>query len=135
MNEHETMTKPAQQNDTLTPATLAHAVAFFYTHASEPLSTRSIATIAGVTPNVLQQQFRTHFGLSPMQYLRQLRLEGVRAELLASDTTTRLPDIIRRWGFAHVGRFTDTYTECFDERPETTPRARTPLPTRTTVLN
>lgn len=133
MNERETAAEPNQPNDTLAPASLACAVAFFYTHASESLSTASVATIAGVTPNVLQQQFRKHFGLSPMRYLRQLRLEGVRAELLTSNTTTPLPEIVRRWGFAHLGQFTDAYTQCFDERPETTPRASTRRPTRTTA--
>lgn len=135
MNDREIMAESAQRNDTVAPAALARAVAFFYTLASEPLSTASVARIAGVTPNVLQQQFRTHFGTSPMQYLRQLRLEGVRAELLASNTTTHVPEIVRRWGYVHLGRFTDAYAECFNERPESTPRARTPLLASSTTPN
>lgn len=135
MKKRATMAESAQQNDVAAPAALARAVAFLYTHASEPLSTASVATIAGVTPNILQQQFRAHFGISPMQYLRRLRLEGVRAGLLASDTTTPVSEIVRRWGFVHLGRFTDAYSECFGERPESTPRARTPLLAASTSLN
>lgn len=128
MQQHDNAAGPAEPDDrAAVPASLARAAAFIYTHPAASLSTASIATVAGVSPHTLENQFRAHFGVSPMQYLRQLRLEGVRAELHASDTATPLPEIARRWGFAHLGRFTDTYTAHFGQHPEAAPRAHEPL--------
>ncbi|TDW63522.1 helix-turn-helix protein [Curtobacterium sp. PhB25] len=52
-----------------------------------------------------------------MQYVRQLRLEGVRAELGPTSTGADVGVIARRWGFAHLRRFTDTYIGYFGEAP------------------
>ncbi|MBF4609583.1 helix-turn-helix transcriptional regulator [Curtobacterium sp. VKM Ac-1393] len=128
MQDHENIVGPGEPDDgAAVPASLARAVAFIDTHPAASLSTASIASVAGVSSHMLENQFRTHFGVSPLQYLRQLRLEGVRTELHASDTATPLTEIARRWGFAHFGRFTDTYTTHFGQHPEAAARAHDSL--------
>lgn len=114
-NEHSTGL-PTPIN-TPVPASLAIAVAFIYTHAADSLSAGTIASVADLSMWESQQQFIAHFGVAPMQYVRQLRLEGVRAELGPSTTGTDVEIIARRWGFAHLGRFADTYIDHFGKDP------------------
>ncbi len=92
------------------------AVAYISTHVAEPLTTETIARAAGVSPGESQRGFRTRFGISPMQYVHRLRLEGVHAEL-QSTTDEPLAAIIGRWGFVHVGRFVETYSRRYGARP------------------
>ncbi|MBF4609397.1 helix-turn-helix domain-containing protein [Curtobacterium sp. VKM Ac-1393] len=98
-------------------ASLAIAVAFIDTHAAESLSAGTIASVANLSMWESQRQFLAHFGVTPLQYVRQLRLEGVRAELGPPTPGTDVRIIARRWGFAHLGRFTNTYFDHFGEAP------------------
>jgi transcriptional regulator GlxA family with amidase domain len=70
----------------------------------------------------LLQHFRDFYGVSPMRYLRNHRLQRVRDELL-SETAGQVSEIASRWGFAHLGRFAAEYRRRFGECPSVT-RAR-----------
>ncbi|XOT96215.1 helix-turn-helix domain-containing protein, partial [Alcaligenes pakistanensis] len=85
-----------------------------------------LSTIAGVSSRTLQQAFKDHYGVSPMQYLRQVRLDRLRHELIHSNEPhLTLADLAMRWGFAHQGRFSAEYRGRFGETPsETLQRVR-----------
>ncbi|WP_462320575.1 helix-turn-helix domain-containing protein [Halochromatium sp.] len=75
----------------------------------------------GVSARTLQYAFRDQLGLTPNAYLRLLRLNGVRAELIASSAEgTSVTQIATRWGFLHLGRFARAYRELFKEPPSAT---------------
>jgi len=64
-------------------------------------------------------------GELPMSYLRRIRLDHVRAELLRSDPLlTRVTDVSLRWGFLHQSRFAQQYRERFGELPRETLNAQ-----------
>ncbi|MFZ6991102.1 helix-turn-helix domain-containing protein [Curtobacterium sp. RRHDQ66] len=106
---------PAAADDAMSDSVVA-AVAYISTHVAGPLTTETIARAAGVSPGESERGFRTQFGISPMQYVHRLRLEGVRAEL-QSTTDEPLAAIIGRWGFVHVGRFAEAYSRRYGARP------------------
>lgn len=62
-------------------------------------------------------QFR---GMSPMQYLRKLRLDRARELLRAAAPDRRIAEIALDCGFAHFGRFAIAYRERFGELPSAT---------------
>lgn len=72
----------------------------------------------------LHASFQRCFGMSPMAYVRKMRLEHVREELLAwaSDPDIRVTDVATRWEFFHLGRFAQQYRERFGESPSDTIR-------------
>lgn len=75
----------------------------------------------GVSERTLQYAFRDQLGLTPNAYLRLLRLNGVRAELLTSSAeVTSVTQVATRWGFLHLGRFARAYRELFKEPPAAT---------------
>ncbi|ARC58380.1 HTH-type transcriptional regulator CdhR [Frondihabitans sp. 762G35] len=93
--------------------------------AERPLTPADMAEAAGMSPRSLQLAFRKHLGVTPIAYLRQVRLDRVRQELRAGDPdTTTVADIARHWGFGHLGRFSSAYAMRFGEHPHETLRRR-----------
>src|SRR5690606_17849051 len=76
-------------------------------HLDGPLSLADLAAAAGVSARALQAGFRESECCSPMTWVRDQRLDRVRAELAAAEPGdgTRVTDVALRWGFAHFGRF------------------------------
>jgi AraC family ethanolamine operon transcriptional activator len=60
-----------------------------------------------------------------MQFLRNIRMEEVRAGLLQPNESTSVSSEASHWGFLHFGRFSNEYRALFGELPsETLRRAR-----------
>jgi transcriptional regulator GlxA family with amidase domain len=86
---------------------------------------RDLAAIAGVGVRVLQESFRQHVGMSPLTYLRRLRLDGVHAELSRSEPwEVSVSEVAFRWGFTHLGRFAGAYRARYGVSPSQTLRER-----------
>lgn len=92
---------------------------YLHEHIDQPINLALLAAQAQVSVRTLQVAFKEHCGVSPMQYLRQLRLERVRADLLTHGDSLEcsVADIAMRWGFAHLGRFSAAYKDRFGETP------------------
>ena len=99
---------------------IRRAQEYIHAHASEPLTVSAIAAEAGCSIRSLQAGFRRHFGLSPVGYLRDLRLDLARYLLLSRSSNTRISSIAYDCGFSHLGRFSQLYTARFGELPSAT---------------
>ncbi|MEB3192827.1 MAG: helix-turn-helix domain-containing protein [Snowella sp.] len=65
--------------------------------------------------------FEEVFGVSPIAYLKILRLEGVRQALKKADPSqTTVLEIANRFGFWSAGHFTRDYKNFFGELPSVT---------------
>lgn len=87
-------------------------------------TSRSLAALVGVGERTLQLTFRSHTGMSPMAYLRRVRLELAHEQLLAlrPDDGLTVLDVAVRCGFGHAGRFAAGYRQRFGEPPSATLR-------------
>ncbi len=102
-------------------------------HADQPLSIADMTAIAGVSERSLYSGFRTWRGTSPKSYLKAVRLDRVRTELLGSRTQpVNVSDVARDCGFRHMGNFARDYRQRFGERPSDTLRFRLPPPVTST---
>lgn len=88
----------------------------------EAWTPEALAALAGVSMRSLFLGFRRHRGVSPMRLLRELRMRRVREELLAAAPGARVTDIALRWGFGHLGRFSQEYRHAYGEPPAATLR-------------
>ena len=106
------------------PAALRRAVAFIEAPLAEPIGLPEIAAAARLSPRGLQAAFRRHLDTTPMRYLRTTRLDAAHTELLAGDPARgdTVREITKRWGFAHLGRFTAAYRAQYGEPPTDTLR-------------
>ena len=59
-----------------------------------------------------------------MSYLRDARLDRVRAELadLTGAPGVKVTEVAMKWGFHHLGRFSAAYRQRFGESPSETLR-------------
>lgn len=103
------------------PRHVRRAQEYLHAHAHEPINADCIAENAGVSVRSLYLGFRDFLGTSPMQYLRDYRLEKARADL-TNPSSASIAGVAHRWGFTHMGRFSAEYKRKFGESPSETLR-------------
>jgi AraC-like DNA-binding protein len=84
-------------------------------------SSVELARATGVSARALQKAFQRSGQPPPMTYLRRLRLIRAHADLAGSSAdSVTVTTIAGRWGFVHLGRFSEQYRELFGEAPSQT---------------
>lgn len=77
-----------------------------------------------VSRRTVQNSFRAVADTTPLNYLRSMRLNGVRRALTASRACDlSVGDAASHWGFFHLSHFAAEYQALFGELPSQTPRA------------
>jgi len=114
--EHATSaTRGTRQMDAL--------IAYIESHLSAPVSLEDLARAAGISGRTLNGLCHRYFGLSPMELLRNARLDAVRARLLL-DPAASVTETALELGFGHLGRFAGYYAARFNELPSDTQKRR-----------
>lgn len=74
-----------------------------------------------VSRRTLQYCFEDVLGMSPIQYLRAIRLNGVRRHLRNDQgAKPTVQDVATHWGFWHLSQFASDYRRLFGESPSET---------------
>jgi AraC-like DNA-binding protein len=112
-------------NDAAEPRFVRRAVDFIHAYAGEQITLKAIAGIAAVSPRTLVRGFHKYKDCAPASYLRTVRLDRSRQELLSSvPEDTSVTGVAAKWGFSNVGRFARWYRERFGENPVDTLRRK-----------
>ena len=82
---------------------------------AEPLSVRSVAAVAHVSPAHFIRSFRSVFGVTPHRYLQRRRVE--RSMFLLRETDRSVTDICFDIGFTSLGTFSRTFRQIVGETP------------------
>ncbi|TYQ09713.1 UNVERIFIED_ORG: Transcriptional regulator containing an amidase domain and an AraC-type DNA-binding HTH domain [Gordonia westfalica J30] len=105
------------------PKAVQQVIDYIEADPAEPMSVGDLAKISGLSVRALQLSFQRSLGMSPMAYLRDVRLARAREQLLrapsGSMTVTR---VAHDWGFLNPGRFTAQYRQKYGESPSETLR-------------
>ncbi|WP_237214829.1 AraC family transcriptional regulator [Falsiroseomonas oryziterrae] len=101
---------------------VARAEAFARANLDQPLRIADLAAAAGVGPRALQIAFRSLRGQGPHRFVEQLRLDAVRARLLAGTPDDSVTAICIDCGVTHMGRFGQLYRARYGEAPSATLR-------------
>lgn len=100
------------------PATLRRAVAFIDENAQADISVADVAVAANVSIRAVQLVFRRHLGITPLDYLRRVRLEHAHRDLIAADPAREtVTAIAYRWGFSSSSHFSRYYREAYGVTP------------------
>lgn len=83
----------------------------------DPVTVAELCAGLQVSRRTLQYCFQDVLGISPLGYLRAVRLNGVRKALRTAPSVT---EAALDWGFWHLGQFAGDYREMFGERPSET---------------
>jgi len=98
-------------------------VEYLQVHAAQLPDIQTLCTVANLSERSLQYGFMEYLGVTPIQYLRIVRLNGARADLLKEQNPEiRVSDIALNWGFLELGRFSREYRQMFMELPSQTLR-------------
>jgi AraC-like DNA-binding protein len=83
-----------------------------------PLTTARLAMQCHVSVRTLQEGFQRHLGMSPMAYVREVRLRRAHRDLRSADPAhNTVAAIAHRWGFTHLSRFAATHKMMFGTTP------------------
>ncbi len=83
-----------------------------------PISLSELCQGINQSKRTIYRVFQECVGLPPMEYLKILRLHGVRRVLKSSDSRiSKVTDIALDWGFWHMGQFSQDYRNMFGESP------------------
>ncbi len=105
--------------------TFERARNFLHEFAGEEIKTMDILRGVGCSSRALSYAFKEHVGVSPMAYLKLLRLNRARRELrVANARETKVADVANRWGFWHLGKFSRDYQTIFGRLPSEDLRTR-----------
>lgn len=98
---------------------LAAAERYAMSRLCAPLSLEDLALAAGVSSRTLHLYCKRRFGVGPMVWLRQMRLDAAR-QRLSSGQDCKITDVAMDHGFGHLGRFSSYYYQRFGELPRET---------------
>jgi AraC family ethanolamine operon transcriptional activator len=88
-----------------------------------PQTVDDLCNIADTSRRTLEYSFRDYFGTSPKRFIKALKLNAARNDLLAgSYGSERVVEIASGLGFTHMGQFSTDYRHMFGEKPSETLR-------------
>lgn len=108
----------------MAPRDVRRAIDFMRSHLDASISLTDVVAASGVPGRTLVKHFQDWKGVSPMRYLRNLRLAQVREALLSADADQSITVIAMRLGFTHMGRFSVEYRRRFGESASETLKKR-----------
>jgi AraC-like DNA-binding protein len=114
---------PVTTKLTLLPSdkTLRHVEDYICAHLDAAITRDELADLTGVSIRSLSRAFEEKYGLGPMAFVRQRRLDACYAQLLGSDRdATSVTEVAMSYGFWHLGKFAIAYKETFGESPSET---------------
>ncbi|SDH24526.1 helix-turn-helix domain-containing protein [Paraburkholderia phenazinium] len=92
---------------------------YILANRNRPVSVPELCRQFHVSRRTLQYCFKETLGMTPMSYLRAIRLNGVRRDL--SSPQDRLPKTVQGvaadWGFWHLSQFATDYRKLFGKLP------------------
>ena len=97
---------------------------YIHAYAHTAITHETLVQHAGCGYRTLQMAFNAAYGMSPMAYLRSVRLNNAYNDLLNDADGAGVAEIAMKWGFAHAGRFARIYARQFGVLPSETLRKR-----------
>lgn len=98
-----------------------HVRNYIEENLAEEIDLETLCRVAGLDALALEVTFQEYYGVGPMAFLLQRRLNATRHTLAAARVEENtVKAIASQHGFVHLGRFTEAYQGLFGESPSTT---------------
>jgi AraC-like DNA-binding protein len=102
------------------PGYMKIAEDFLCANLEVPVTRDRLAEVAGVSMRTLSRAFLKRYGMGPIGFLKERRLDAAYRNLLgAPPGTTSVTNVAMRYGFVHMGKFSIAYRRAFGEMPST----------------
>jgi len=100
------------------PRVVRKALDYIDANLADRFTLGDLASASGCSARTIGSMFVREFGVTPMAYVRNARLDRIRSDLRTSDEG--VGTVAYRWGITHLGRFAADYQARFYERPSDT---------------
>jgi len=97
---------------------------YIHAHADTSITLEKLVHHAGCGYRTLQTAFNDAYGMPPMAYVKSVRLTYAHNALLNAEDGVTVYSVATKWGFAHMGRFAESYAKQFGVLPANTLRSR-----------
>jgi len=97
---------------------------YIHAHAGSSITLETLAIHAGCGYRTLQIGFNDAFDMSPMAYIKYVRLTLAHEDLRCADDGVTVRSVALKWGFTHTGWFSKNYFQQFGALPSQTLRTR-----------
>jgi AraC family ethanolamine operon transcriptional activator len=97
------------------------AMQYIHENTKKSLNMKALVKHLQTTTRSLHHGFVETFGISPIAYIKKLRLARVRRDLIANTWPT-VTETAMYWNFHHLGRFSKAYQDAYGETPSETAR-------------
>lgn len=91
-----------------------------YSCQNNPLTMDELCQLTFTSRRTLQNCFELITGESPAQFLKHLRLNGVRRSFIQNAASASVSEVASDWGFWHLSQFATDYKKLFGESPSQT---------------
>lgn len=96
------------------------AIDFIDKNLKQKLNSEIVCSACGISERNLRYLFQEMIGLSPMRYIKCLRLNKIRKEILNNNNEFDIGLIVTNWGINHYGYFAADYKKLFGVLPSDT---------------
>jgi len=91
---------------------------FILKNLKEDFSISALTEQFSISDKGLENHFSALFGLTPKKLIMMFKLNQAHEELCyANESDVSVTDVAMRWGFTHLGRFSNTYRDVFGTLP------------------
>lgn len=104
------------------PPAMQAAMSHIRENLKEDLQISDLAEAINVSPRAVQAMFKKYLRMTPIHYIRSMRLAEIRREILDMKGVQKwsLTELAQKWGFNHLGRFSAYYRKAYNENPSQT---------------
>lgn len=114
--------KPSSKRDIQNAKLVQKVRQFVLDQDDRAITMQTVCAAFEISRRKLQYAFEQTIGISPHIYLKTLRLNGARRDLLQSHSGISVQQTAADWGFWHLSQFAKDYRSLFHELPSTTLR-------------
>ena len=106
------------------PRHVRRAAEYIHVHSAGTIALDDLVRASGVSARTLHAGFRKYYGVPPMTYVRNVRLDRARLRLTQPGSgDVSVTGVALDCGFAHLGKFSRAYRDRFGELPSETLRS------------
>ena len=114
-------------DDRLRPAAswqVRRAEEYIEAHWDQPITIEELVRVTSASARTIFHQFKQSRGLSPMAFVKEVRLRRARDMLERTDVSHSVTETALTCGFGNLGHFAKDYFKRFGERPSDTIKRR-----------
>lgn len=107
----------------IAPYYVRRAESHIIRHLAGDITIEELAQIAGVSPRTIYYGFKRYRLMTPMKFLKRIRLKKAHGDLVDAEQGARtVSDVAGRYGYANASQFSRDYKSLFGESPQATLR-------------